>query len=116
MKMSLTRLGLWAIPAAGVLTLVPWLAMFVGVGAGSTDHQLASDQAPDEILGLLYIVGLLCLMFGVLAIDSVLSAETARSWAALGMILGISVIALLVGVQMILAIVDPVLSDVYRSG
>lgn len=118
MKMSLTRLGLWAIPAAGVLTLLPWLGMFVGVGpaGNSPDQQLASDPAPSELFGLLYIVGLLCLLFGVLAIYSVVSAGPARNWAALGMILGISVVALLVGLWMILALVDPILSDVYRSG
>jgi hypothetical protein len=44
MKMSLTRIGLWAIPSAGVLTLLPWLAMFV-VSDSGTDQQLASDQA-----------------------------------------------------------------------
>jgi len=116
MKMSLTRAGLWAIPAAGVLILLPWLAILVGLGAGSTDQQLASDQGPGEILGFLTIVGLLCLLFGVLAIYSVLSAGPARNWAALGMILGVVVVSLLVGVWMILAIVDPILSDVYRSG
>ena len=116
MKMSLTRWGLWAVPAAGVLTLLPWLAMLVGVGAGSTDQQLASDQALNEILGLLYVVGLLCLLFGVFAIYSVLSAGPAHNWAALGMILGVIVMALLVGLWMILALVDPILSDVYRSG
>jgi hypothetical protein len=115
MNMSLTRLGLWAIAAAGVLTLLPWIAIFVVADRG-TDQQLAADQASNEILGLLYIVGLLCLLFGVLAVYSVVSAGPARSWAALGMILGVTVVALLVGLWMILALVDPILSDVYRSG
>jgi hypothetical protein len=116
MTTRLTRLGLWTIPIAGVLTLLPWLALLVGVGSGSTDQQLASDQALNEILGLVYIIGLLCLLFGVVAIYSVLSAKPVRNWAALGMILGVTVMALLVGLWMILALVDPVLSDVYRSG
>jgi hypothetical protein len=117
MKVSLTRVGLWAIPAAGVLTLVPWIGIFfVGGGGSSSDQQLAQDQTPSAIVGFLYIAGLLCLLFGVISLYSVLSAGPARNWAALGMILGVIVIALLVGLWMILAFVDPVLSDVYRSG
>jgi hypothetical protein len=116
MNMNLTRLGLFAIPVAGVLTLLPWLALLVGVGSGNSDQQLAGDQSLNEILGLVYIIGLLCLLFGLLAIYSVLSAERARNWAVVGMILGVTVVALLVGLWMILALVDPVLSDVYRSG
>src|ERR1700694_1843053 len=116
MNMNLTRLGLFAIPVAGVLTLLSWLALLGGVGSGNSDQQLAGDQSLNEILGLVYIIGLLCLLFGVLAIYSVLSAEPARNWAVVGMILGVTVVALLVGFWMILALVDPVLSDVYRSG
>lgn len=117
MKVSLTRFGLWAIPVAGVLTLLPWIAIFLVSGGGnSADQQLAQEPTPEAIVGFVYIVGLLCLLFGVLTLYSVLSAGPAHNWAALGMILGVSVIALLVGLWMILAYVDPVLSDVYRAG
>jgi hypothetical protein len=85
-------------------------------GGGTADKQLAQDPTLEVIVGFVYIVGLLCLLFGVLTLYSLLAAEPARNWAALGMILGVSVIALLVGLWMILAYVDPVLSDVYRSG
>jgi hypothetical protein len=117
MKVSLTRAGLWAIPVAGVLTLIPWIGIFFVSGGGSSpDQQLARDPTPFAIVGFLYIVGLICLLFGVLTIFSLLSAGPAHTWAAVGMVLGVSVITLLVGIWMILSVVDPVLSDVYRSG
>jgi len=116
MKVSLTRAGLWAIPVAGLLTLLPWIGIFLTGGGGSADKQLAQDPTRDVIVGFVYIVGLLCLLFGVLTLYSVLAAGPARNWAALGMILGVTVLALLVGLWMILAYVDPVLSDVYRAG
>ena len=70
--------------------LLPWLLIFcqVALAVIALTSSLPNDPGPVTIVASLYILGLLCLLFGVLAIYSILAAGRARGWAALGMILG----------------------------
>ncbi len=121
MTRTLSRWGLWALPAAGVLTGVLWLgALFAGASPDPSSDQAGFARFVTSpgwtIIGDVYIIGVLCLLFGVVALYAVLAESPARQWAAVGMILGVISMALLVGVWMILAFADPILGDLYQSG
>ncbi|HVR89238.1 MAG TPA: hypothetical protein VHG53_06800 [Candidatus Limnocylindria bacterium] len=120
MNSALVRWGLWAIPVAGGLTLLPWLPLFLGgnVGPGSDSGTLArAATSPwSALLGNMYIVGVLCLLFGTLALYSILAASPGRGAAALGMVLGLVALVMVAGVWIILTYVDAVLGDLYLAG
>src|ERR1700724_1717421 len=123
MTARLTSRGLWAIAVAGVLTLGPWIAMFFvpnpNVNTDQAGYARAVTDALHAIVGDLYIIGLLCLLFGVVAIsawlqdtqvrnDSVSPSRAAgivrRAWhasvssyAMVGMVFGIVATALVIG-------------------
>jgi hypothetical protein len=139
---KLTGWGLWAIAAAGVLTLVPWIVIFFvpnpDVNTDQAGFARAVTDALHAIVGYLYIIGLLCLLFGVLAIsawlqdtqvrsDPVTPARAAsilrRAWnasgssyAAVGMVFGVVATTLVIGTWTILVVATPTVGDVYLSG
>jgi hypothetical protein len=105
-----------------LLTLLPWVGLFIAGGGGgdpSSDPAGFARSATSPaftILGDLYIIGLICLIFGVLAIYALLADTPGNTWAALGMVLGVSALALVVGIWTILTYADAVVGDVYLSG
>ena len=142
MTARLTGWGLWAIAAAGVLTLVPWIVIFFAANPDVNTDQAGFARAVTDalhaIVGYLYIIGLFCLLFGVLAIsawlqdtqvrsDSVSPSRAAgivrRAWngsvssyAMVGMVFGIVATALVIGLWTILVFATPTVGDVYLSG
>jgi hypothetical protein len=142
MTARLTSWGLWAIPAAGVLTLGPWIAIFFqpnpNVNTDQAGFARAVTDTPHAIVGYLYIIGLLCLLFGVLAISTLLQESQVRSeadspartvssvrrawnapgssYAAVGMVFGIVATTLVIGTWTILVFATPTVGDVYLSG
>ena len=120
MTTTLTRWGLWAVPVAGVLTVVGWLPLFIFANPNvKTDPAGAARLISSPVLlgtQYLYMLGFLCLLFGVVAIYASLAETPGRIWAAAGMIAGVTVTALLIGVWSILAIAAPMVADIYLAG
>jgi hypothetical protein len=142
MAAKLTGWGLWAIAAAGVLTLVPWIVTFFvpnpDVNTDPAGVARAVTDAPHTIVGYLYLIGLLCLLFGLLAVsawlqdtqvgqDAVSPARTAgivrRAWnasgstyAMVGMVFGTIATTIVIGTWTMLVIATPTVGDVYLSG
>jgi hypothetical protein len=142
MAAKLTGWGLWAIPAAGVLTLLPWVAFFfVPEPNANADPGVFARTVTDALhttVGYLYLTGLFCLLFGVLAISAWLqdtqvprgASPRAReagivrrawnapgsSYAAVGMVFGIIATVVVIGTWTILVIATPTVADVYLSG
>lgn len=119
MSSTLNRWGLWGIPVAGVLTFLPWLGIFLGSNPDPATDQAGFARSVTSplytIAGDVYIIGLFCLLFGLLALYAVL-ADGTRAWAAAGMISGVVGVTSVVGVWTILVIGDAVVGDVYLSG
>lgn len=115
---ELTRRGLWALPVAGVLVLLGWL-FFIGGPSVRNDpagYARSVTSAASIVVGYVYLVGLLCLLFGLLALYLYLAPGRAHAWAAAGMILGVASVGLLLGVFGMLVLASAVLGDVYLSG
>lgn len=120
MTATLTRWGLWAVPFAGVLTIIGWLPLFIaGAPNVKTDPAGAARLISSPLLlgtQYLYMLGFLCLLFGVVAIYASLAETPGRIWAAAGMIAGVTMLALLIGVWSILTIAAPMVADIYLAG
>jgi hypothetical protein len=115
---DLVRRGIYALPAAGVLTAVPWIFL-VGQPSAKTDpdgYARSVTATGDGVAGYLYLAGLICLLFGLLALYGYLARTRASSWAAAGMIVSVVAIALALMVFGIFALADKVLADVYLAG
>jgi hypothetical protein len=118
LMIDLVRRGIYALPAAGVLTAVPWIFILqqpdpktdpAGYARGIT----STGQA---VGGYLYLAGLICLLFGLLALYGYLARTRANSWAAVGMIVSVVVIAFILPTFGTLAVAGPVLGDAYLAG
>jgi hypothetical protein len=120
MTHTLVRYGLWALPVGGVLTFLPWLGIFFGSNPdpGQDPQGFARDAtSPIVILaGDVYIIGTLCILFGVLALAVVLTGTPGEAWAAVGAIAGATAMVIVIGVWMLLTIGDAVVGDVVLSG
>jgi hypothetical protein len=115
---DLVRRGIYALPAAGVLTAVPWVFL-VGQPSAKTDpdaYARSVTATGNGVAGYLYLAGLICLLFGLLALHGYLARNRASSWAAAGMIVSVVAIALALMVFGIFALADKVLADVYLAG
>ena len=115
---ELVRRGIYALPAAGILTAVPWIFL-LGHPSIKTDpdgYARSVTTASNSFGGYLYLAGLICLLFGLLALYGYLARTPAASWAALGMIVSVIGIALALPVFGILGLTDSVLADVYLAG
>jgi hypothetical protein len=115
---DLVRRGIYALPAAGVLTAVPWVFLF-GQPSAKTDpdaYARSVTAAGNGMAGYVYLAGLICLLFGLLALYGYLARTRASTWAAAGMIISVVAIALALMVFGIFALADQVLADVYLAG
>jgi hypothetical protein len=115
---DLVHRGIYALPAAGVLTAVPWV-FILGKSSVKTDpegyaHSLTSTG--NAVGGDLYLAGLICLLFGLLALYGYLARTRASSWAGGGMIASVSGVALALPVLGVLVLANAVLADVYLAG
>ena len=121
MRKTLSQAGLWTLPVAGLLLLVGWLPLFFpGNNLRSTDPAaVARGFTNPTILATqdLYIIGMLCLLFGAVAIYGWLAdVDGSRPWAAAGMVGGVSAMALLIGIWTVLVLADSILGDLYLAG
>jgi len=115
---GLVRRGIYALPVAGVLTLVPWIFILGGPSVKTDPQGYAHSvtSTGQAVGGYLYIAGLICLLFGLIALYGYLARTRASSWAAGGMILSVVGIALVLPIFGILGLANQVLSDVYLAG
>lgn len=115
---DLVRRGIYALPAAGVLTAVPWIFLLGGPSPKTDPQGFANSatSAGSAVGGYIYLAGLICLLFGLLALYGYLARTRAASWAAGGMIVSVVGIALALPVFGVLGLARPVLADVYLAG
>jgi hypothetical protein len=115
---DLVRRGIYTLPAAGVLTLVPWIFIFGGPSIKTDPEGFAQSATStgSAVGGYIYLAGLICLLFGLLALYGHLARTRAASWAAGGMIVSVVGIALALPVFGVLGLARPVLGDVYLAG
>jgi hypothetical protein len=115
---DLARRGIYALPAAAILTTVPWI-LILGHPDAKTDPQgyaRSVTSTGQAVGGYLYMAGLICLLFGLIALYGYLARTRASSWAAAGMILSIVGIAMALPIFGILGLANQVLADVYLAG
>jgi hypothetical protein len=115
---TLARRGLWALPVAGALVLAGWFYFLGGPSVQNDPEGYARSitSAASTVVGYAYLVGLLCLLFGLLALYAYLAPGPAHTWAAAGMILGVASVALLLGAFAVLVLGAAVVADVFLSG
>jgi hypothetical protein len=115
---DLLRRGIYALPAAGVLTAAPWLLLLGGPSAKTDAEGYARNAVSTGhmVAGYLYLAGLICLLFGLLALYGYLARTRASSWAAGGMLVSVLGVALALPVIGVLGLADAVLGDVYLAG
>jgi hypothetical protein len=115
---DLVRRGIYALPAAGVLTAVPWIFILQQPDPKTDPAGYASNitSTVQLVSGYLYLAGLICLLFGLLALYGYLARTSASSWAGVGMIVSVVVIALILPTFGTLAVAGPVLGDAYLAG
>jgi hypothetical protein len=87
----LVRRGIYALPAAGVLTALPWVFLLGGPSVKTDPEGYARGltSIANAVGGYLYLAGLICLLFGLLALYGYLARTRASSWAAGGMIVSV---------------------------
>lgn len=118
MVTDLTRRGIYALPAAGLLTAAPWV-FFLQQPSIKTDpegYARSLTASGTALGGYLYLTGLICLLFGMLALYSYLARTRGSSWAAAGMTISVIAIGLALPVIGILGLGNAVLADVYLAG
>jgi hypothetical protein len=114
---DLVRRGIYALPAAGVLTAVPWFFILgPNVKTDPEGYARSVTSTGQAVGGYVYLAGLICLLFGLFALYGYLARTRASSWAAVGMIVSVVAIALALMVFGVFALADKVLADVYLAG
>ena len=114
------RRCLWALPAGGIITLIAFLPWVSDIGHPAAQYDppafarlITSPVGPVTFYG--YLIGALCVIFGVLALYLYLSSTPAHNWAAAGMILGITGTVSLIAMAFALLSAS-VVADFYLSG
>jgi len=110
--------GLYALPAAGILTAVPWIFILQQPHAKTDPEGFArvATSAGGAVGGYLYAAGFVCLLFGVFALYGHLARTRASGWAAGGLFVSVLVIALSLATIGTLSVGSRVLADAYLSG
>jgi hypothetical protein len=109
-------LGLRAIPAAGVVIGAHWLFPEGPLTADGVARHFTSIPTLIAQEYVLFLGGLLLLLFGVIAMSAYLANAGARTSATAGMVLSVSGIALFLPIAAIPTLVYPVLGQAYLSG
>jgi hypothetical protein len=115
---DLVRRGTYALPVAGILTAVPWVYLYgqPDVKTDPAGYARSVISTENAVFGYMYLAGLICLLFGLLALYGYLARTRASSWAAAGMIVSVVGIALALPIFGILGLANSVLGDVYLAG
>ena len=115
---SLIRRGIYALPAAGVLTTVPWLFILRQPSLRTDPDGYARSLISPSIAvaGYVYLAGFICLLFGLLALYAHLARTRGVSWATGGMIVSVVAIALALPVFGVFGLGSAILGDVYLAG
>ena len=115
---TLIRRGIYALPAAGVLTAVPWLFILGGPSLQTDPDGYARGltSPTSAIAGDVYLAGFICLLFGLLALYAHLVRTPAASWAAGGMIVSVVGVAAALPVFGVFGLASAILGDVYLAG
>jgi len=102
---------------AGILILLPWFVFLGGPTANSDPDGYARQLTSGSyvVAGYVYLVGLLCLIFGLLAFYTSLPPAPG-SLPTVGMVLSLSAVALVMPVFGVEVLAGPVLGDVYQAG
>jgi hypothetical protein len=111
----ITRLGLWAVPAAGTLIGAHWL---FPEGPQTPEGIARHFTSPAAVIqqSVLFFGGLVLLLFGVIALSVFLASHGVRAEATAGMVLSVTGIALFLPFLAIPIFVYPVLGQAYLSG
>lgn len=115
---EVVRRGIYALPVAGIVTALPWPLIF-SYSSRQSDHDAYArglTSAAHYVSYYLYIVGLICLLFGLLALYRSLAQTRGSNWAAAGMITSVIAIALALPVVGLLGLADRVIAQVYLDG
>jgi hypothetical protein len=115
---DLARRGIYALPAAAILTAVPWI-FILSHPAVKTDPQgyARSVTSTGQAVGAyLYLAGFICLLLGLFALYGHLARARASSWAGVGLIVSVVGIALALPIFGVVGLANQVLSDVYLAG
>jgi hypothetical protein len=117
MNAGLVRLGVWALPIAGVLIFLSWFAFLGGPSVSQDPDGYARTSTSSLVIaaGYTYLAGLLFLIVGLLGVYVSLP-RTASPWPTIGTLLTVAGTALVLPVFGILVIAGPVLGDVYLAG
>ena len=114
---GLVRRGLYALPAAGVLTAVPWFFILgPNVKTDPEGYARSVTSTGQAVGGYVYLAGLICLLFGLFALYGYLARTRASSWAGGGLIVSVVGIVLVLPIFGIVGLADKVLADVYLAG
>ena len=115
---DLVRRGIYALPAAGILTALPWV-FILGSASGQTgtaEYARGLTSTVHEVVGDLYTAGFVCLLFGLFALYGQIAGSRGSSWAAGGLIASVVATAMVMQVLSIFGLASAVLGDVYLAG
>jgi hypothetical protein len=112
------RVGIYALPVAGILTLVPWIFILRQPDAKTNPEGFARavTSVGGLVGGYLYIAGFVFLLLGLFALYGYLTEARASGWAAAGLLGTTVVIALTFATIGSLALAAPVLADAFLGG
>lgn len=115
-----SRRGLWLLPIAGVLTGLPWFAFFdlKPGGEGSDPHgdAVRALSLTDQFAGYAYVAGFLCLLVGLIALTIYVASRRPSSWTVPALVLDVVAVALIMPVEGVLGLADPIVASYYLSG
>ncbi len=115
---DLVRPGMYALPAAGILTAIPWIFILRQPDAKTDPEGFARvvTSIGGGLGGYLYIAGFVCLLLGLFALYGHLARTRASGWAAGGLLVSVVVIALSLATIGTLSVGARVLADAYLNG
>jgi hypothetical protein len=115
-----SRRGLWLLPIAAILTGLPWLAFFDlkpgGEGSDSHEEAVRAISLTNQLAGYAYITGFICLLVGMIALALYIASRRGSSWAAPALVLDAVAVALIMPVQGVVGLGDPIVASYYLSG
>ena len=115
---DLVRPGMYLLPAAGILTAIPWIFLLRQPDAKTDPEGFARfvTSTGGRVGAYLYLAGFVCLLLGLFALYGYLARSRASGWAAAGLFVSVAVIALTFATIGTLALGAPVVADAYLSG
>lgn len=114
------RRAFWLLPAAGILTLLPWFH-FIHVEAGQQhvagDEAMRAASLGDQVATYAYVAGFLCLLFGLLALNAYVASRRQGVVSVVAIALDLLAVAFMVSIQVgIVALARPMAAEFYLSG